>query len=349
MSIFSKFYKYINDLMERRRIIKLCAKHLPIEAGEYKLYNPGRTYLVRKDVPASFLSIIGLNENCHDCQKITIKVEPYSDDGFIGQILMTTASGYRLFDYKNSLTYKQFTTPQEASKYKFAVDSFSSFFNVTPIKITEKYSVEVSVNAHPRKRWDDKSVLDNYIELANRYVSYLRSQDNSTRRSISQIFQSFYMSPQILIIYNLLKKDLDVNREFVTVNIHGDLHFGNTLYANDGIYLIDFDSYRNDFFYYDLFNIIYVDYVDKKDSTLLELYINGNTRVISCFKNLFSAIGDVFDEDKIIEYLKYYLLSRLLYDMEDAFQNHRGREQRYLVKLRLGKILETYNYITNKE
>ena len=100
-----------------------------------------------------------------------------------------------------------------------------------------------------------------------------------------------------------------------SVLCHCDLHFGNTLVDSNSIYLIDFENVREDVFFYDLFNILFVEYIDKDNPYFIEEYFKENSEVDDLFKQSFQAVGEELEERNKVLYFVVFLHSRLTHNV----------------------------------
>lgn len=142
------------------------------------------------------------------------------------------------------------------------------------------------------------------------------------KKKISSITVDYYLvqikeivRPQFYEYLNNLFDEKERSFQFPIYLQHGDLHYNNILYSDEKIYYIDWETYRCDFFCYDIINFMYIDYIENSSSELIDTFMGDtlNQQILS----FFSSSAFLFDND--IQILKkfcinVFLLCRILFD-----------------------------------
>lgn len=313
---------YLLDVRARIRLKRLALKERCLAPGVYRMIHSRRYYLVRIDIPDSFLYSLGVKKNKHQIKDIVIRD---SDDAVMGQAMMVTAYGFKIFDVRNGIVYKKLVSDQESISLKKAIELLTPCFQNTYIGIRKGFSEEKLIYGKPRKEWQLSDVPGIYFSIVDSYLEYFNTDIDIykapyDRTDILRILNPKY---EILKIYQGLLLEIgDCNYPYIYM--HGDMHFGNIIY--DGhVWYIDFECAREEIFFYDLFNVLYVEYVDCQNSMLLDMYFAGNTQMINKFKRAFMLFDTNFSLDNRKIYFKTYLLARIRYDILDLFNKYSGQ------------------------
>ena len=87
-----------------------------------------------------------------------------------------------------------------------------------------------------------------------------------------------------------------------------------------------------------MFNILFVEYIDKDNPYFIEEYFKENSEVDDLFKQSFQAVGEELEERNKVLYFVVFLHSRLTHNVS-YLDNH------YKRKMASRPILETINSI----
>ena len=313
---------YYHWLFLARKGFKIIRNYnLCLRPGYYYVSCNVRSYLYRKDTPEYFLEMIGVDISKPKLLAFCVKKQKESID-IICDVVMTTNEGFRFYNTTEKTTLHLFESEEEACLYRKCYSLFSPFFSLTISNITEAYSIENIIYNRHRKDWSKEELRTNYRMILENYSSYLRTAekfllDIRTTIKISDAAGGDYIS----LCKDLLEEIKPISN-IIYVFSHGDLHLGNILFDGEKQYLIDFEKARNEVFYYDLFNVIYVEATDYGNYSFLNEYLDGKATIIHHFEKAFDAVGELFDIKQRIVYLKLFLLLRLNYDVEYYLLNN---------------------------
>lgn len=337
----------LHCLSARRKISKLLpTKYL--ESGKYDVALCGRYFLVKK----------GLSENKEQKMGLTTRKSylmslinnPSCQSPICGQIMMITANSVRFFNFDKCMTFTQYTTEEEAKKIINAGERFEGIFNSTKIKIENNCVIEKFIEYKPREKWSEAEIINNYYSLMEKYIDYLKKESNNGTRINYLNHQLPWIeqnpSKEFISLYKRLSNDI-VKCPFTTfVFCHCDFHFGNTLFSDNDIYLIDFEYCREEVFYYDIFNVMYVEFVSKKNSKLLDLYLSGDKKTMSFIIRCFNAMHIEYDIKYKLLYFEIFLMSRLIFSCyKRPLKTKKSNELSNRIKINVGYIQSVLDYI----
>lgn len=338
-------YYYIQSISRRNRIdYQLLYKYL--EKGSYRILSQGRLIIVRKDIPTSFLTMIAGRKESYYVGRFLIKDTGCDNELPKAHVAMMTANTFRFFDYRTGVTFTIFEDEVKRESLQKAVSVFSAHFSTPIISINNHYCVEKIIYSIPRRDWSDADVITQYYRIFKIYISYLQCEKS---KGLVSVYQDKYTIPNYKEIppedideFKGVLKQSSILDTIPHVFCHCDLHFGNILReeVNGELYLIDFEYARENIFFYDLFNIMFVDFSDYHNSRLLDLYLEGDGTMIGYFGKAFEAMGVTYDSCCSTLYLKLFLLNRMIYYTKRA-------EKRLSGKRRSKKLITIFRNIHN--
>lgn len=229
-------------------------------------------------------------------------------------MILSTHQNIKIFDY--SLKEVLFL-PNEAKKEVIIknLEYFQKYINTTTLRIESFGIFEKYIVGYPRNEWSHNVLLDVYCNILQDFSEYFRKLGNcGCDCNIIRKNTDKCNSIDIRKLISDIKKDIEFLLDLPCIYCHGDLHFRNCLYDKECVYYIDFEDSRYDVFFYDFFNIMYVDIIENDDYYLLNMYLEKNDLILTNFKKAFAWLNVDFNEDDMIKYLKLFLLSRIDYD-----------------------------------
>lgn len=349
MNIINSARKLIGNLRwrikARNKFLSLHCDNVCLSPGVYYVICSSREYLIHKDVPIFFLKSI--NGPTNNKSIIRVIVEKGYQSNFQAQVVMSTNNGYRYFDYFNRTTFKPFLNENEYLKYQDALIAFSSSFSLTNKEVNKNYCVENIIDSKPRNNWCPEELYKNFYLLFDRYVLYL-SHARIIRKQIDYNICSISgMENYNGRITNLVNQiDPSIHNTVFSFS-HCDLHFGNTLFNNDDIFLIDFEEAKENVFYYDIFNLIFVEYRDWNNSSFLDMYLTGDSHLEASFIKLFNAVGELFNPVHSKDYLISFIALRMKNDIERALYSFQKEDLDIIIAEKVKEAEEWTNYIIN--
>lgn len=328
--------------------LNYCRKNKCIEKGRYQLYKSNRRYyLVNVLFAGRIFDLLDIS-NGHKVGFVhLINYTPLAD--LVGQAVMITASGYKIFNYEKGEVYTLELSNNTAVSLENAIRRLSPFFRLTYKTILTNASVERLVVGASRKTWDNEMIVYNYFHLCRCFIFYLNNRDHQFDGNFNVSQTDNHVKWEIIpksAKDTIIKLRENIEDEvFRTVFQHGDLHFGNTLFDKDGFWLLDLEDARDDIFFYDLFTPIFVELTDWNNMTLFDLLFNKDARLISYLKQVFAAVGLVFNEKKIRDYFIVYLYARILFQVKKKQLLYNGSTYRKKLQASVNNVRIAMNLI----
>ena len=317
-----------------------------LEPGEYQLNCNGRILLIKNDIPEKFVEMVCRKTGKRE--RRTLRIEEYFSGKalFHGQLLMLTAGGYRYFDYKGGKSLKLYDSEVEYEHCRHSYTIFSEFFKTTYISFNDGYSLEKIINHYPRKFWSNVLVTSNFFKIADDYIQYLSCSKGDIKKMSLQIeIPKNDMFPhESRQLLNDILQNVNINDEIPYIYCHCDLHFDNTLLDDNQLYLIDFDYAGKEIFFYDFFNVMYVEYVDRKNTILLDMFLSEDANMMNTFNRVFNAVGEIFDISKKKKYFMQFLLVRYNRFVLSVLDGKSGMTKNGAIGITL-KIRQVFDYV----
>jgi len=204
---------------------------------------------------------------------------------------------------------------------KILIHSDKKYFEATHMRINEKgkgkFFTDLEVLT-PSSVEEKEKLFFIYQEIEgffayppiikNEEKYYIESRIYGTIPTIEEIYKMlirFYRSqtPKFVYYENIY---FPGETKSLEVKSHNDIHFGN-LIKKESIYVIDWEYYGYNIFYYDFINLLFVPALDGNNQYLRN-YFNGQYDVL--FKELFDLFGIPF-VDKLL-YIYTYLNRRIV-------------------------------------
>ena len=349
-SLISKIQYYHWCLVSRSFFRNLSNQFVYLEQGCYYVVCCHREYLVKEGLSDEILKMVGINSSCPHLSGLKVIREESDSKLFRAQMIMSTHGGQRYFDFTNNETFRLFSDTNEYETYKKGIEAFKPFFKCPDLHYTEQYCIEKIIRNKPREEWSTTETVELFNSVLNNYINYLKSA-NKYKIDIQDVE---VLNKTDVKDYSKLSNELKdfVNRsplKIPSVLCHCDLHFGNTLFDGESIFLIDFENVRDDVFFYDLFNVMFVEYIDKNNPFFIDSYFTENSEVDYLFKQAFHAVGEVLEEKHRVLYFVVFLLSRLSHNVSYLESHLEDEMLNRPIQDTVNHIKKVFDYITRYE
>lgn len=241
-------------------------------------------------------------------RRLTIKPINHLETTFKGSIFMINwDNDLKFFDLINNKVLIIFNNDSKHKKYVRDMKYFSSCFDLPFLYINKE---NVVIEKLVKK--DEINHEDYYPKLIEKYIYYYQSKEpkkymnfNKINNDIKNNWSDLFNDIKVNLPQKLICKKIPV------FYMHGDLHYDNILATDKKLYFIDWEHTSFRPFFYDLFNVIFVDIMNYNNYSLLKKYINGYFD--EYFILLFKAAGLEYYEEYRREYFLMFLLYRYLY------------------------------------
>lgn len=325
--ILSQLYVAFHRMIFALKVVNKYKNHL--KPGRYMLTSGSKIIIGRRGIEKSevhqYLPIMdGINESerrkfflsCLDAFiSIPLIIRKSNNDSQMADILMTTINGdVKLFVSENNTVL---TFVKDEKKYltlKHAYYSFSPYFNVPLQQFEDQYFLIKEELIRNQQPWNDTKMLEVFNEVINNYRKYIMCKKSKiqymTYNEIAELCKE-KMKNCDLYLEELFIENLS-NIGIPMLPIHGDLHFGNVLINDLSIFFIDWESVRNDWLFYDIFNMMYVLVAYQKNPLLIDMYLEG--RFDDEFKELCRIVGIDSHLFSRKQFLFIFLIQRFVFD-----------------------------------
>lgn len=319
-----------------------------LESGEYKIYFSEKPFLynvreytnVKKFTNKSSKWLELLNSSIYICNE---------KENFTGQaIRLVQNNKFQIYDFHKARVLTVFEDQKQMlnlqRKYlQFEGKLLLTYIGMSSLGILEKY---IDCNPEYSSNENEKNMKMQYLQVANDIARMVECSNKMKLLDICGYKKKWKCDVEgINDLLNELEKRIE-KRKVPQIYIHGDLHRGNILKDSKGdLYYIDIEYARDDVFFYDCFNYIYVDFVYNEDDTLMKMYLEKDVEIFSSMKKIFQAVSLEFDERDYLQYWLVFLQRRIIESVCLSYKYFRGKDYRECL---LRGYLEFYDYILRR-
>lgn len=346
-SLITKIRLYFIGLIFRQRYKVICRMNKCLSAGHYQLiYSNRRYYFVNVETPDEVLKHLNIDRNYKIGSLFNVKESTLNRP--VGQIALITTNGFKVFNYAKQEVYCLGLTSEMTSQLESAIQVLSPYYNLTYKEILQDYSIEKMIFSLDNGGCTHEEMKIKYYTLCESYLRYLGNRSD-IEKDIKQLnnytFFTKLLPESTISILNFLKNRIDFNDEYEFVFQHGDMHFGNMLFAEGEYWLLDLEDARKDIFFYDLFNPLFVELTDHNDPILIDLYFTKDLRLMSLFRAVFSSCSHDFNEELLIDYFYLFLYARLIFQIRKKQIHYKGLKYKKKVEASTRNVLTALNYL----
>lgn len=317
-----------------------------LEKGEYYVTCNRRTYLIMSGVSNENLTMIEVDLRKPRLKAFQIEERTNEELPLTAQVVMSTNNTYRFFNFSEGYSFRFFSCTEEAEAFDLSQKAFANFFNLTTIRYNTNFCAEQIINNKPRSQWTKEEVVSNFYKLSDCYTCYLKST-TKIFEPVDCKYESVLKIDEFLQLCEELKDAFSSYRNTKHVFTHSDLHFGNTLFDGEKVYLIDFEMARKDVFFYDIYNMMYVEFIDWNNHTFVDDYLSKEPRMVSLFVHTFEAVGEVFDPRCATLYFDLFLFRRLISAVTDCKKKYKGRNLKKSIIYNVKVVESMHKYVNN--
>lgn len=249
-------------------------------------------------------------------KKVVIKHSRTELTIFEGDLLLPVGSlngyqDYKVFDTVNNKVMTIYPDQIYLNRVKHYAETFGVYFPMPEIyQINEEkyYLIERLISYHKHYLWTE----EDYDHVLEKVLSFYETYFNSVRKTG---YQTMRFCDKIINIPNLLiERELSfickelLELPFPEIALHGDLWTANVLYekAEGQIYFIDWEFSGEKPFFYDFFNLIWLEVYLKNNHYFIKKYLLGNYD--TALERMFAIFGIKYDKEKKIAYILLYFI-----------------------------------------
>lgn len=291
-------YIYLND----KNTIEKAAR---VFKNLYTVLNVNRG-LFRRGFYNLLLNILNINLN--------IKSEN-SSSLFEGTVFLASSNqnSIKIFDFEKKEVLTIYKNKDEYNNYINNIDYFSTWFSIPEVIYKEEVKgliIEKYIESKNMDLWRKQDYENLMQDIFKRYTLYTRNAKQEDFFIGSDCVKELNIENDFLahIIDNTSTEVLEM--KFPKFKLHGDLWSSNVLMVNEHVYYIDWDNAKEFIFFYDVFFIMWNEFIKRENYDLINSYIKGEYD--SLFNELFNICGVVYERDKKIDYLNLFFINQFI-------------------------------------
>ncbi|WML59307.1 hypothetical protein [Neobacillus sp. PS2-9] len=330
--MFKKIYLF---LKRKREILKGFQRNTKYMCAGIYVYDDSLKYITRNDsytknralqifqnnyYQAAIKVFIFLLRKTFFRKKVEIVEPAEQKNEFSGSVYrpVRSSNGYndsKIFDLSRNQVLSIFSNKQEYQSVLSIYQSFKKFFPMPAILQADAEQLiimEELVNFEQNHTWIEEDYLFVMEDVFERNINYFKAcVENGIQSSSSptDLISQIKMNAVIEPIRNKINPEL-LDVKFPCVKLHGDLWTSNTLLVKEGkshICYIDWEYSREYIFFYDLFNMMWLEVYVNNNHLYIHKYIKGEYN--NYFYKLFSLFNLSFDEKLKLDYIIIYFLN----------------------------------------
>lgn len=228
--------------------------------------------------------------------------------------MVTRENDFKAFNFEKGVVINIINDKDKYLRIKNNHKNLANYFNI-PIQSfsdEERLYTEHLLNFRPYADWslsEKEYCVSEIMDLYKKYYSAILFENYSSPKVlIDSLLKTFPNNQFILEICRLLCRNVD--KVYPKVFQHGDMNFSNILLVDKYIYFIDIEESNEYVFFYDFFNLIFVEAMYCRNYEYIEEYLLGGFD--GYLKELFSIFNIEFDSNNRINYLCHFLAERIL-------------------------------------
>ena len=239
-----------------------------------------------------------------------------SPNEFAGELVMVTREDdVKIFDFKSEKV-KTYLNTADYEKQKENYEHFKAYFNLTIIDLNDQ-EASITEQLIPFKtvdKWTLEEMRDMFQDMSTNFINYgtFCRKKLVPQQTIPEIIDNCQAVIDDMTLMTMIENYLkmyDLELPFSMVRGHGDFTTNNILLHNETYYVIDWEDARDYVFYYDLFNLFFVDYLHTNNQLFLNYYLEGH--LDEQLEKLFHVYGIHYYPHKKIAYLLIFICERL--------------------------------------
>lgn len=342
--MISKMVIYLNNKKEVINNFNVNAKYMCsgdyvlddsimyITKNDYYTKNWAEKILQTNCYPFSIRAIIFLLRKTLFRKNIYIPEQEVYLEQFSGTVYrpVRSSNGYndsKIFDLSHNKVLSIFSNEQAYRSTIETYDYFNEYFPMPSIlwKNDRRLLImEELVHFQPMNTWMKEDYMYVMNDVFKRNREYIKNNKNSIHfyRTPSETLNSLKKNHEIRFIWDKIHSDL-LPLNIPYTKLHGDMWTSNCLFIkgdNHQIKYIDWEYSNTLIFFYDIFNMMWLEVYMNNNDIYIEKYVKGDYD--DEFIKLFSLFDLTFEEKFRLDYFNIYFLNffqeRLIYFDSEA-------------------------------
>lgn len=275
----------------------------------------------------------------------TVAINNQGITDFGGELIMVTRYfNLRIFNLKKMKIVSFIDDRKSYECIKAAYDNLSDHFRMTFLNFSEeeqKYE-EKFIDFIPFHNWK-KEDIENAISFSfESYREYFKDRKavrkNMTAVELRNKFEKHVSSDQLKKTVDQILEKRKKTDSFQLVMCHGDFNFTNMLFDGRELHIIDWESFGEYVFFYDLINLFFAE-AYYGDFSLLTDYFNG--KYDQAFQGIFNEMGTEYMKEDRILYFAVFMMTRIaIYERNAGVELNDHIYNKYLTVLNKAVLLQ---------
>ncbi|MGE6260641.1 phosphotransferase family protein [Heyndrickxia sporothermodurans] len=338
--MFKELFQFISGKRETIKQFRKNTKYM--SSGEYR-FDESIEYICRSDCHSLLRASEMFQKNLYKKvfakliifllrkvlfnKKLNVIEHKLSLDDFSGTIFIPvrSTSGYidiRIFDLTRNKVLTVFSRKKDYNSVIENYGKFKPFFHIPTVlwkSDEDLLIIEELIIFQPKTNWGNDDYLLIMKVTFELYLTFFKNKQEKIHSFITpqNLFQSLPGEVEIKDLWMKISKEI-TNMKLPYTLLHGDLWTSNILYKKSDdfdVYFIDWEYSSEFIFFYDLFNMMWLEVYMNNNYVYVEKYVNGDYDLY--FYNMF-AIFDLkfqskYKQDYFIIYFLEFMKNRLSY------------------------------------
>jgi len=330
------FEKIIHYVQGKREVIAGFHECAPYMAAGTYIFDDSVKYITRMepDIKRKASKILQKNEYKKRSTRLLIYLIKHTifkkalsithndilDQEFIGNVYLPVGStnGYKdkkIFDLENNKILTVFSEQKHYQSVLTNFEYFKEYFPMPAILSTNEHKnliIEDLIFFYPVNQWEEEDFLFLMGDVFDRYYHYFsdcKIKGSYSSTTTPALLEGLPECQEVEFIRNQINPDL-WEVDFPTLKLHGDLWVANTLLIKgkkNQVKYIDWEFSSELFFFYDFFNMMWLDVYMKERYFYINRYVKGEYD--QQLKRLFSVFDLVFEPQYRMNYFHLFFLN----------------------------------------
>jgi len=240
-------------------------------------------------------------------------------------IMISRKNGIKLFDLYNRIVLNLLGKTQFKQLYENYI-LFHKYFNMTYIDFDfDNFIVkERLIEFESYRTWRNSTMFQLIDHIFILYLNYIQvaSQTDPRIETTKKIIESFNNKIKSKQLQSLISEYIPIkkyNDTWIQLKSHGDFAINNILFTGEDFFFIDWEDADEYLFFYDIFNLLFTEYIYDRDKDLLINFFAG--RYDKYLKKLFVFNNTKFNQELKMYYLILFICQRIV-KFEIGKKNH---------------------------
>lgn len=292
-----------------------------LEKGRYKIYFSTKPFLYNVYEYENLKKYNNRSSKWLELLNSPICISDEKKTNFSGQaIRLVQNDKFQIYDFQRKRVLTIFKEKKQQLKIKGIYLRLKGKLSLTYLGTNSMGILERYIDCNPECFCNEQEKKRQYLQVINDMEHMIRYSYKQQFLNVNSYKKKWICDVRgINDLLSEIEKRID-GEKIPQIYIHGDVHRGNILKDSNGkLYYIDIEYARDDVFFYDCFNYIYVDYVYNNDNVLMNMYLEKDNEIFSGIKKIFQAVGLEFNESDYLQYWLVFLQRRIIEEINLSY------------------------------